>query len=65
MKVTVEIQVYNNQEHPDGSILIVARPDGLKQSGLIDLIIDEVTFEVDGQELIAAIQRASCAIANV
>jgi hypothetical protein len=64
MKVTVEIQVYNNQDRPDGSVLIVARPDGLKKSGLIDLVIDGVDYQVDGQELIAALQRACCGISE-
>jgi hypothetical protein len=64
MKVTIELQIYNNQEQPEGSVLIVARPDGFGEANHIDLMVKDECFELDADDILAAITRATAKVAK-
>lgn len=59
MKVQIEVQIYNNEEQPDGCVLVKAEPEIGKKATIVCLEIQGETYELDADELIAAVFRAT------
>ena len=55
MKVICELEIGNNQDHPDTKIILSGNP--LQRSGFIDIMIGHEVYEVDPDELLEAIKR--------
>ena len=61
MKVTCELGIGNDQDHPNTSILIEGYP--FEDSGFIHLVVDGKTYEVKPWELVEAVGRVRSGIA--
>lgn len=59
MKVEVTPQIYNNQEHPDGCIRIVATPKAGEPAKLVTFVVKGESYELSASEVIEAVKRTS------
>lgn len=55
MKVTCELDVGNNQEHPNTKVIFEGDP--MQESGFVHIRIGDSTYDVRPSDVAAALQR--------
>lgn len=59
MKNSCEIQIYNNQTHAGKQLFIEAQTEAYAGCQIIEIVINDERYEVNADELRAAIFRTS------